>query len=127
MKRISIPADITVTHPITREPLPGAPPKTFVGHAVDCWLSDNRLGTTPKDLARVGKMLEGLVALKPGDTWELEDADFDKLRPIVEAPQNTYPSPLLNLQVLPFSTAFLEATDKAPVVHANGSTRAAVS
>jgi hypothetical protein len=111
MKYIVCPNNVTIANPITKQPEPGVPEKTFLEHVVGCWLSDERLGSSPKDLLRVGKMLDGVTSIKPGEVWALEDSDYDKLRAVVDDPKNKYATPLLNLQVLSFSQAFLDASE----------------
>lgn len=113
------PHDISLTDPSTKHPLSGpdgqAPARKFEEHVVQCWLSDDRMGRTPKDLELVLKVLASVERLKPGHVWALEDAEYEKLKPIVEAPVLGYTNPLLNAQVLPFSKAFLAATSEPPL------------
>jgi hypothetical protein len=114
MKYIERPGDITLTDPATghRAVAPNgdvSPPRRFESHVVECWLSDPRMGTSLDEVDVVQKLYTSVRALKAGDVWDVEDADYKKLEPIVRAPQNCYPSPLLNMQVTPFQRAFLNA------------------
>ena len=119
MHYVRIPADIQLIDPMSRKPIPAENGgiKAFTDHALRNWIDDKRMGTTPKELRRTGKLADALEALEPGAVWAVEDADYERLKQVVENPDQTsgYASNNINRQLVGFSEAFLDATTEKPV------------
>lgn len=107
MKSFSIPEDIQIVDPLSGKE---GDKVSFVSWFFQTVLNDQRMGLTPAKLARVVKLSDQAKDWKPGSKPELEDADFETVKKIVEEPQNTMGGVLFSSQLLPFSTAVLSAT-----------------
>jgi hypothetical protein len=121
MKYITIPNDITVIPPadiaesIARAGGSAAPDTvSFRRYAFSCWLNDQRAidgGFTKQ--CRWAKVIDAFQAVTAGSVLPLEDEDYTTLRTIVDKPTMWLP-PTTTVQLLAFSRAVLDASDKAP-------------
>ena len=90
-------------------------------------LDDERIGVSPAKLARVVIMSEAVEQAVVDGDLNLEDADYDACKPIVEDPRKLLmvevpnptggppghvAGPLFSAQMLPFAEAFLGAEKK---------------
>jgi len=74
---------------------------------------DPKLGKTAKDIVRVIKLKKKFDDTKPGDIIALEDADWEKLKDVVESPTTGYNTRVMS-QAYPYIEAILEATTEDP-------------
>jgi hypothetical protein len=118
MRYVTIPGAIVLKHPLSGEAAIGpdarpVPPQTFARWLFDVVLNDPRMGSTPAELVRVGKLVDAFAKVKPADVVGVEDSDFEKVRAIANAPTTGFP-PLYAMQLAPFSRAVLDAPEEDP-------------
>lgn len=106
MRTVLIPDNIQLVDPLTDAPGDFVAWKRWF---LTCVVNDQRMGTTPLQLAMVVRLVEKVKALAPGKTLELDDEEFDATKPIVEAPQLAMGGPLVMAQLVGFTRAFLDA------------------
>jgi hypothetical protein len=117
MKKIKIPSPIAPVDMATMQNIeesPGRPlVRDFAAYAIQFWLSDPAAATNLDEQDRlINKILPSLRAacgLGQTEMWELEDADYNKLLPIVKNTKG-FTNPLIAAQFLPFHRAFELAT-----------------
>ena len=109
MRSFTIPENIQLRDPLTEKPGEFVPFKRWFLETV---LNDDRMGATPVKLARVMSLIGKITVTAPGATLEIEDADYDACKAIVEDPHKALGGPVLSGQLLPFAEAFLSATKK---------------
>ena len=66
------------------------------------------------------KVIDKFEAAKPGDWISLDDADYETLKTVVEAPGRSFPAAIM-IACMPFSEVVLEAMSELPA-HVNGVT-----
>lgn len=111
MRYVTIPSDITLKNPRTKELSKDT--KSFVSYAYEVWFNDPKANTGPLKLRAWMKMVDAFDATKPGDVVELQETDYEALKAVVEAPGTVYP-PLFAIQLDAFSAAVLDAPSKDP-------------
>ena len=114
MKSFPVPENIQLKDPLTEQPLnmPGGAWVSFKRWFVSVVLDDQRMGATPSRLARVMTLMGKVTVAAPGERLDLEDADYDLCKTIVENPERSMGGTVVSAQLLPFSTAFLAAETK---------------
>lgn len=115
MRYITIPHDIALVNVRTKAVLP-EPPKNFLDVAYDLWFDDidvNKGG--PVQLRRWMKMVDAFAVSKPGDVVVVDEAEWLKLKGIVENPKKAHP-PLTGVQLMAFFEAILNAPETDPKV-----------
>jgi hypothetical protein len=113
MKTITVPSDVVLCNPVTRKPLEPEVKKSFRDYAFEAWLNDQRIAPTRADFYRLIKIQQTFDLAVAGVELSIEDADYDRVRPIVQERGPLY-SPGIETQLLCFDEAFLNAAP-APV------------
>lgn len=113
MRYVTIPEDINLVHPRTKEP--SSDKKTFIDVAYDIWFNDPKGNAEgPLGLRRWMKMVDAFDAShQPGSVVALEESDFAVLKSVVEKPTASY-QPLIAIQMDAFAKAILDAPSKDP-------------
>jgi len=115
MKRIPVPASVTILNKQTGKPLllqDGSPfTKSFKDYMFDVVLNDQKGCKTPVEQALRGKIIDKTCAIPDespdGFDYDLEDAEYAHVMPIVRNPDAPY-VPLIGTQTQSFPAA-LEA------------------
>lgn len=118
MKRTTVPATVTILNKQTGKPilLPDGTPftKSFKDYMFDVVLNDPRGCKTPVEQAVRGKIIDKTCAIPDespeGYAYDLEDAEFAHIMPIVREPQSPY-VPLISTQTLSYPAALEAAID----------------
>lgn len=79
-------------------------------YAIIYWLNDKRAASTPVEYAKLVKLVNKFTDVAGLEWISLEDAEWERLRPIVESP-NASRGPMAEIQLLPFTRAFLDAPE----------------
>ena len=108
MKVFTVPNDVVLCNPVTRKPIEPEVKKSFHDYAFEAWLNDQRIAPTRADLYRLVKIQQAFDTAQPGQKMCIEDADYDRVVPIVKDRQPVY-SPGIETQLLVFDEAFLGA------------------
>jgi hypothetical protein len=74
---------------------------------------DPKMGKTAKDIVRVIKLKDLFETVSEGDIVPVEDADYEKLKDVVDAPTSGY-NPRVMTQCYKYIEAILEAPVKDP-------------
>lgn len=108
---------IQLVDPIKKTPLENNPPITMYNYAVNAWFSDPKLSEGgPAKLRRWQKVMEAFEEADKADAKyiPLEDADCEMLQGHVKTSKGMVQFPMLEMQLLPFPEAVLNAKDKKP-------------
>jgi hypothetical protein len=115
MRRVVIPATIGLVNPLTKERLPDAQWVSFHDYAYNTWFNHPSV----QGAAAIARWGNNVVAkfdkASPGQGVLLEDADWQRLKEVVEAATNFY-LPLIEYQLLPYREAVLGAATHDPSI-----------
>jgi hypothetical protein len=127
MKYAIVPEAIVCHHPEAPPPNHTFPPFSFREYTEKCWLDDKGWLTPNSNLLALLKVMDQ-VKKDEGDVMCFEDADYAVLKGIILNPEqapNGGPvrtlRPTIEVQLLGFKDAILNATDHDPRVPVNAS------
>lgn len=120
MHTLTVPSNITLLHPVTRQPAvdnSGNPVvKTFTAWSLETWLNDRRgVAAGLVAMRRWLQIIESVEKLAPGETWAVEDQDWALICNIVSSPgpESSPYSTLIAVQFMPFADAILTAPERS--------------
>jgi hypothetical protein len=111
-----IPA-IQLVDPIKKLPLESSPPITMLNYAMNAWFSDPKLSEGgPAKLRRWQKVIEAFEEADKANAPFIcvEDADCEMLQAYVKTSKGLIQYPMLEMQLLAFPEAVINAKDKKP-------------
>jgi hypothetical protein len=116
-KYLTVPAEITLKNPLNKEQ-PGDK-MTFREFVFVCLLTDKRFSGGWQAIKAAISISDAVEAAEPGKTFQLDQADWEQLKAVVESPTGgQYGNGQLNgiglMQLRPYFEAVLNAADRAP-------------